>query len=90
MTHSCACCRRREIFGKMFLKRLIDIVIFLAERNMAFREYDEQFESRSNGNFLGTFELVAKYDNVLEDILRRVKPRKKLLITISVLKLRMN
>ena len=58
------------------MKRLIDIVIFLSERNLAFRGSIEEIGSSSNGNFLGTFELLAKYDNILPELLHRVQTKK--------------
>ena len=63
-------------FGKNVLKnvleRLIDIVIFLAEKNLAFRESDEVLGSPHNGNFLGLFELLAKRDPVLMELKNRI------------------
>jgi len=40
-------------FWKSVLEGLIDIVIFLAERNLAFRGSNEVLRSPHNGNFLG-------------------------------------
>ena len=59
-------------FGKNVLKRLIDIVIFLAEKNLAFRESDEVLGYSHNGNFLGLFELLAKRDPVLMELKNRI------------------
>ena len=59
-------------FGKNVLERLIDIVIFLAEKNVAFRESDEVLGSPHNGNFLGFFELLAKRDPVLMEQKNRI------------------
>ena len=50
------------------LARLIDIVIFLAERNLAFRGSNETLDLLHNGDFLGLFELLAKRDPVLNDL----------------------
>ena len=47
-------------FWRNVLERLIDIVIFLGERNLAFRGSDETLGSSQNGNFLGLFELLAR------------------------------
>lgn len=59
-------------FWKSVLERLIDIVIFLAERNLAFRGSKEVLGSPHNGNFLGLFELLAKRDSVLNELQRRI------------------
>ena len=55
-------------FWRNVLKRLIDIVIFLSERNLAFRGSNEILGSPQNGNFLGLFELLAKRDFVLSEL----------------------
>ena len=54
------------------MERLIDIVIFLAEKNLAFRESDEVLGSPHNGNSLGLFELLAKRDPILLELKNRV------------------
>ena len=59
-------------FAKNVLERLIDIVIFLAERNLAFRRSDEVLGSPHNGNFLGLSELLAKSDPVLMELKNRI------------------
>ena len=51
---------------------LIDIVIFLSEKNLAFSGSNEILRSRQNGNFLGLFELLAKRDSVLSELKNRV------------------
>ena len=59
-------------FWRNVLERLIDIVIFLSERNLAFRGSNEILGSPQNGNFLGLFELLAKRDSVLSELKNRV------------------
>ena len=59
-------------FWRNVLERLIDIVIFLAERNLAFRRSDEVLDSPHNGNFLGLFELLAKRDPLLMELKNRI------------------
>ena len=59
-------------FWRNVLERLIDIVIFLGERNLAFRGSDETLGSSQNGNFLGLFELLAKRDPVLNELQNRI------------------
>ena len=53
-------------------QRLVAIVQFLAERNLAFRGSIERIGEPSNGNFLGLVELLAKFDPVMGEHLRRV------------------
>ena len=50
------------------MEGLIEIVLFLAERNLAFRGSNEIFGSPHNGNFLGVFGLLAKGDPVLDKL----------------------
>ena len=59
-------------FWRNVLERLIDIVIFLSERNLAFRGSNEILRSPQNGNFLGLFELLAKRDSILSKLKNRV------------------
>ena len=61
-----------ETFWRNVLERLIDIVIFLAERNLAFRGSDKVLGSPHKGNFLGLFELLAKRDPVLMKLKNRI------------------
>lgn len=54
------------------LERLIEIIQFLAQRNLAFRGTDEKLNTPNNGNFLGLVQLVAKFDPVLLEHCRRI------------------
>lgn len=49
----------------MMLKRILSVVRFLTLRGLAFRDSNEQFFNSRNGNFLGTLELLAEYDDFL-------------------------
>ena len=63
--------KERE-FWRAVIERLIDIVILLSERNLAFRGSNETLGSSSNGNFLGVFELCAKRDPILRELKERI------------------
>ncbi|KAK0147356.1 Zinc finger MYM-type protein 1 [Merluccius polli] len=54
------------------LIRLISIIQSLAERNMALRGSVDTLHQDHNGNFLKEVELMAKFDLVLKDHIRRV------------------
>ena len=54
------------------LERLLAIVQFLAKNNMAFRGTEEKLNAPNNGNFLGLVQLVAKFDPVLQEHVRRI------------------
>ena len=47
------------------LKRVVSVIILIAERGLAFRGDNQLVGSRLNGNFLGILELLAQYDNFL-------------------------
>ncbi|KAL4718380.1 hypothetical protein ACJJTC_009057 [Scirpophaga incertulas] len=52
---------------KNLLSRLLDITLFLAKQNLAFRGHDETKGSSNKGNFLELVKLLSKYDAVLKE-----------------------
>ena len=60
-------------FWRNVLERLIDIALFLSERNLAFRGSEEVLGSPHNGNFLGIFELLARRNPILKELQDRIK-----------------
>lgn len=57
----------------LLLERLLDVTLFLASRNLAFRGSTQRIGDIKNGNFLGTLEIIAHYDSVLREHLEKVK-----------------
>lgn len=55
------------------LHRLLDITLFLAKQNIAFRGHREDELSSNRGNFLELVELISRYDPVLKEHLLRLK-----------------
>ena len=62
-----------KLHWRAVLERLLTIVQFLAERNLAFRGSVEKLGDPTNGNFLGLVEVIGKFDVVLSEHLRRIK-----------------
>ena len=56
---------------KRALQRLLDIVLTLAENNLAFRGDREVLGEPHCGNFLALVSLVARYDPVLEELVKK-------------------
>lgn len=58
---------------KRLLSRIIDVVIFLGQRGLAFRGSTLRIGDVHNGNFLGLLELLAHYDPILEEHVTKVE-----------------
>ena len=66
------CILAEEMHWRGVLERLLAIVQFLAQNNMAFRGTEERLNAPNNGNFLGLVQLVAKFDPVLHEHVRQI------------------
>jgi hypothetical protein len=58
--------RRKVLF------RIVCIVKFLAKHNLAFYSSDSKLYDDRNGNFLGLIEMLAEFDPVIQEHVRRI------------------
>ncbi|CAB3370281.1 Hypothetical predicted protein [Cloeon dipterum] len=73
-----------EKFWRKVIKRVIDVVIHLATQNLPLRGHrealrSEEINATNRGNFIATIELLAKYDTVLNELLKTGKGKPKYL-----------
>uniref|UniRef100_A0A7N1A6H0 HAT C-terminal dimerisation domain-containing protein n=1 Tax=Kalanchoe fedtschenkoi TaxID=63787 RepID=A0A7N1A6H0_KALFE len=57
---------------KNVLFRIICIVKFLAKHSLAFRGTKERLFENNNGNFLGLIEMLAEFDPIIQEHVRRI------------------
>ena len=55
------------------LKRIIDVILFLGERGLAFSGSSHRIGDPNNGNFLGLIELLSRWDPILQEHVQKVK-----------------
>jgi hypothetical protein len=57
--------QKEESYWQQVFHRLIETIIFLSSRGLAFGGNNQIIDSGHNGNYLGCFELIAKFDPLL-------------------------
>ncbi|XP_031334591.1 zinc finger MYM-type protein 1-like [Photinus pyralis] len=72
---------REEKKWRDILKRILDVILFLARQNLSLRGHRESYKDscvENHGNFLELIHFLSNYDSVLAEHLTRVKLSNKL------------
>ncbi|XP_065652830.1 uncharacterized protein LOC136080145 [Hydra vulgaris] len=64
--------KEKENWRNMFVG-IVSVVKFLAKKNLAFRGSKENLYNSSNGNFSDLIEMLAEFDHVVQEDVRRIR-----------------
>jgi len=65
--------KKGKLHWRAVLTRILAVVQYLAENNVAFCGKTEKLYQLKNGNFLGLIEMLAKFDPTMQEHVRRIK-----------------
>lgn len=69
---------------KSILKRVISVIMFLAENNIAFRGSSTKLFTKNNGSFLGLIQLLGQFDPTMKEHLRQIEAKEQRVQMLSV------
>ena len=66
-----------KLYWFKVIERVINVIKYIVSRGLPLKGYNQDLGSTRNGNYLGTIELLAKYNNLLADHLLKYGNRGK-------------
>lgn len=67
--------RKETEHWRAVLTRILHVVHYLSERNLAFRGKSDTLFTSNNGNFLGLIEMLGKFDPIIIEHIRRIQSK---------------
>jgi hypothetical protein len=68
--------RKETEHWRAVLIRILHVVHYLSERNLAFRGESDTLFNSNNGNFLVLIEMLGKFDPIISEHIPRIQSKK--------------